>query len=43
MKKFITGGAFADVFTTAVRTDEDKYFGVSMLMIDAKMPGVKRR
>lgn len=43
MKKFITSGAYADIFTTAVRTDEDKYFGVSMLMIEANFPGVKRR
>jgi alkylation response protein AidB-like acyl-CoA dehydrogenase len=43
MKKFITSGAYADYFTTAVRTDEDKYFGVSLLMIDRNMPGVKTR
>lgn len=43
MKKFITTGAYADCFTTAVRTDENKYFGVSLLMIDRTMPGVKTR
>lgn len=43
MKKFITTGSFADCFTTAVRTDENKYFGVSLLMIDRDMPGVKTR
>jgi len=43
MKKFITGGAYADIYTTAVRTDEDKYFGVSMLIIESNLPGVKRR
>jgi len=43
MKKFITGGSYADIYTTAVRTDEDKYFGVSMLIIESNLPGVKRR
>lgn len=43
MKKFITSGAYADLYSVAVRTDEDKYFGVSMLLIEATMPGVKRR
>ncbi|KRX00823.1 Cytochrome b5-like heme/steroid binding domain [Pseudocohnilembus persalinus] len=43
MKKFITSGAYADIFTTAVRTDEDKYFGVSLLIIEKSMPGVKTR
>jgi alkylation response protein AidB-like acyl-CoA dehydrogenase len=43
MKKFITTGAFADVFTTAVRTgdEESGYFGVSLLAIEKNMPGVK--
>lgn len=43
MKKFITTGAFADTFTTAVRTGGEGYFGVSLLAIERSMPGVKTR
>lgn len=43
MKKFITNGIFADCFTTAVRTGGDGNSGVSMLVIDRNLPGVKCR
>lgn len=45
MKKFITTGAFATVFTVAARTsgDHGSYFGVSLLAVDKSMPGVKTR
>lgn len=42
VKKFITGGLTSRYFSTAVRTgDADSgYFGVSLLVIDKKLPGV---
>lgn len=43
MKKFITTADFADVFTTAVRTGGEGYFGVSLLAIERSMKGVKTR
>lgn len=43
MKKFITTGSFADCFTVAVRTGDEGFFGVSLLVIDKNMPGVKTR
>lgn len=43
MKKFITNGVFADCFTTAVRTGGPGNGGVSMLVIDRNLPGVKTR
>lgn len=45
MKKFITTGAFATVFTVAARTSGEKgsYLGVSLLVIEKSMPGVKTR
>lgn len=43
MKKFITNGVFADCFTTAVRTGGAGNGGVSMLVIDRNLPGVKTR
>lgn len=43
MKKFITSGSYADFFTTAVRTGGAGHAGVSLLVIDAKAPGVKVR
>lgn len=43
MKKFITTGEFADIFTTAVRTGGEGFFGVSLLAIERTMPGVKTR
>lgn len=43
MKKFITCGAYAEFFTTAVRTGGPGAGGVSLLVIDAKTPGVKVR
>jgi alkylation response protein AidB-like acyl-CoA dehydrogenase len=44
-KKWITGGLFADFFTTAVRTgDEDSgMFGVELLLIEKSFPGVSVR
>lgn len=43
MKKFITTGEYADIFTTAVRTGGEGFFGVSLLAIERTMPGVKTR
>lgn len=43
MKKFITNGIFADCFTTAVRTGGPGAGGISMLVIDRNLPGVKTR
>ena len=43
MKKFITTADFADIFTTAVRTGGEGYFGVSLLAIERSMKGVKTR
>jgi alkylation response protein AidB-like acyl-CoA dehydrogenase len=43
MKKFITNGIFADCFTTAVRTGGEGNGGVSMLVIDSNLKGVKCR
>eukprot|EP01117_Protostelium_nocturnum_P013518 TRINITY_DN5050_c0_g1_i1.p1 TRINITY_DN5050_c0_g1~~TRINITY_DN5050_c0_g1_i1.p1 ORF type:complete len:563 (-),score=249.06 TRINITY_DN5050_c0_g1_i1:118-1806(-) len=42
-KKWITNGVFADYFTVAVRTGdtESGMFGLSMLLIERTMPGVK--
>lgn len=40
-KKWITNGTFADYFTTAVRTGDEGAFGVSLLLIERTMPGVK--
>lgn len=41
-KTFISGGMRASAFTTAVRTGGDGPGGVSMLIIDADLPGVSR-
>ena len=43
MKKWITNGTFCDFILTAVRTSDEGMFGISMLLIDAKSPGVSRR
>jgi len=40
-KKWITNGTFADYFTTAVRTGDEGPFGVSLLLIERTMPGVR--
>jgi alkylation response protein AidB-like acyl-CoA dehydrogenase len=42
-KKWITGGNMADYFTTAVRTGDDGYGGISLLLIDRTLPGVSVR
>eukprot|EP01122_Echinamoeba_exundans_P012860 TRINITY_DN54_c2_g1_i1.p1 TRINITY_DN54_c2_g1~~TRINITY_DN54_c2_g1_i1.p1 ORF type:complete len:528 (+),score=134.02 TRINITY_DN54_c2_g1_i1:103-1686(+) len=44
-KKWITNGVFADYFTVAVRTGSTSsgMNGISMLLIDRNMPGVKTR
>eukprot|EP00932_Pfiesteria_piscicida_P009041 SRR837773.19679.p2 GENE.SRR837773.19679~~SRR837773.19679.p2 ORF type:complete len:437 (-),score=232.45 SRR837773.19679:147-1325(-) len=44
-KKWITNGVFADFFTVAVRTgsQKDGMKGVSLLLIERTMPGVKTR
>lgn len=40
-KKWITNGVFADFFTVAVRTGGKGMGGVSLLLIERTMPGVK--
>lgn len=40
-KKWITNGVFADYFTVAVRTGGKGMGGVSLLLIEREMPGVK--
>lgn len=42
-KKWITNGIWADYFTTAVRTGEKGFKGLSFLLIEKTMPGVKTR
>ncbi|KAI8058621.1 acyl-CoA dehydrogenase/oxidase [Syncephalis plumigaleata] len=42
-KKWITNGVFADYFTVAVRTGGEGMGGVSLLLIERTMPGVKTR
>jgi len=42
-KKWITGGLWADWFTTAVRTSDKGMDGISMLVIPSNLPGVTVR
>jgi alkylation response protein AidB-like acyl-CoA dehydrogenase len=42
-KKWITGGTMADYFTTAVRTGDDGFGGISLLLIERSRPGVNVR
>jgi len=42
-KKWITGGLFADYFTTAVRTGGDGFGGISLLLIERDTPGISVR
>jgi alkylation response protein AidB-like acyl-CoA dehydrogenase len=42
-KKFITSGVKADYITVAARTGDEGYFGISLLLVDAKTPGVSAR
>ena len=42
-KKYITGGCSADFFVVAVRTGEDSYFGISLLLLEKGMPGLETR
>jgi alkylation response protein AidB-like acyl-CoA dehydrogenase len=42
-KKWITNAVFADYFTVAVRTGGPGMGGVSLLLIERTMPGVKTR
>eukprot|EP00754_Rhynchopus_humris_P019422 Rhum_TRINITY_DN14641_c10_g1::Rhum_TRINITY_DN14641_c10_g1_i2::g.103182::m.103182 len=42
-KKWITGGMCADYFTTLVRTGGKGMFGLSLLLIDRRLPGVSVR
>ncbi|CAG8575653.1 2229_t:CDS:2 [Funneliformis caledonium] len=42
-KKWITNGVFAHYFTVAVRTGGSGMGGISLLLIDRDMPGVKTR
>ena len=41
-KTFITGGMRSDYFTTAVRTAGDGPEGISLLLLEADMPGLER-
>ena len=43
LKKWITGGAQGDFFTTAVRTGEDGVGGISLLLLERGMPGMSIR
>eukprot|EP01094_Clydonella_sp_ATCC50884_P006676 TRINITY_DN1588_c0_g1_i1.p1 TRINITY_DN1588_c0_g1~~TRINITY_DN1588_c0_g1_i1.p1 ORF type:complete len:461 (+),score=167.97 TRINITY_DN1588_c0_g1_i1:120-1385(+) len=42
-KKWITGGLYADFFTTAVRTGGDGMGGISVLLIERNTPGIHIR
>jgi alkylation response protein AidB-like acyl-CoA dehydrogenase len=42
-KKWITGGMMADYFTVAVRTGDEGMGGISLLLLEAGMPGLKVR
>merc|ERR1719160_802512 len=42
-KKWITNGVFADYFTVACRTGDKGMKGISMLLVEKTMPGVKTR
>jgi len=42
-KKWITNGIFADYFTVAVRTGGAGAGGISFILIERTMPGVKTR
>jgi len=40
-KKWITNGVFADYFTVAARTGDEGMAGVSLLLVEKTMPGIK--
>jgi alkylation response protein AidB-like acyl-CoA dehydrogenase len=42
-KKWITGGFYADFFTTAVRTGGEGMGGISLLLIEKETPGINIR
>jgi len=42
-KKWITGGAMADYFTTLVRTGDEGFGGLSVLLIERERPGINVR
>eukprot|EP01116_Phalansterium_solitarium_P012522 TRINITY_DN288_c1_g1_i2.p2 TRINITY_DN288_c1_g1~~TRINITY_DN288_c1_g1_i2.p2 ORF type:complete len:426 (-),score=189.53 TRINITY_DN288_c1_g1_i2:153-1430(-) len=42
-KKWITGGMMGDFFTTAVRTGEQGFGGLSLLLLERSMPGLSVR
>ncbi|KAJ3306990.1 hypothetical protein HDV03_003317 [Kappamyces sp. JEL0829] len=42
-KKWITNGTFADYFTVACRTGKAGVSGISLLLVEKTMPGVKTR
>jgi len=42
-KKWITNGIWADYFTVAVRTGEPGFHGISFLLLEKSMPGIKTR
>jgi len=42
-KKWITNGVFADYFTVAVRTGGEGMAGISLLLLEKEMPGIKIR
>ena len=43
IKKWITGGLMGDYFTTAVRTGGEGFGGISLLLLERNMPGIKIR
>lgn len=43
LKKWITGGLWADYYTTAVRTGGDGMGGISLLLLERNMPGISVR
>eukprot|EP00004_Rigifila_ramosa_P008279 TRINITY_DN19492_c0_g1_i1.p1 TRINITY_DN19492_c0_g1~~TRINITY_DN19492_c0_g1_i1.p1 ORF type:complete len:434 (+),score=112.95 TRINITY_DN19492_c0_g1_i1:48-1304(+) len=43
LKKWITGGAYADYFTVAVRTGGEGMGGISLLLLEKGMPGITVR
>ncbi|KAL0476429.1 acyl-CoA dehydrogenase [Acrasis kona] len=43
VKKWITGGAYSDFFTTAVRTGGEGMGGISLLVLEKDMPGITIR
>ena len=43
MKIWISNGIFSDYISTAVRTGDEGIFGISLLLIEAKLIGIRMR